>query len=761
MTGTRKMTARMLVAALVAASMVVLPPLGAPIATAAPMNSEVTELEVLEGAPEELVAEAAEAASDQPDEPAAGPANGTAAAGSGSDPDTWQLSEPREVPGAVMVGLEVTGSEQPAAAVRYLEGEKWSGWVPLDFPDEDDGPDDGTGESRSARNATEPVWLGEAEVVQVGLATDRVSFDDVKLHTINLEGGIEFDPLAARPGAAEASNAPTVIARSAWDPNNDCAPRSSPSVASEARLAIIHHTAGSNNYTEAQAASQLRAICLYHRNANGWSDIGYNIVVDRFGRTYEGRAGGLERAVVGAHAANFNTGSIGVGVMGCFDSSCATALGSSALPSAALAAVDRAVAWRFAVHGIDPNGTIVLNSRTLDTIIGHRDVGSTSCPGDRFTPFVRGSNPMKTRVAALLAPPPPPPSPPRAATLPWHRGTVGSFGGRTAQGIATFDPGTGGMWVANPRNGSFEQSQWGRFRTRTGWQTHLSGDVTGNRRGDVISYHPSNGSWWVSRSDGSSFTSEQWGAFRTGEGWTAHLAGDFTGNGRTDVASFHPSNGSWWVNRSTGSSFVAERWGSYRTTTGWQTHLVGDFTGNKRDDILSFHPATGAWYLLRSTGSGFARYELWGNFVTRSGWGPHLVGDFNGDGRADVASYHAGAGTWWVSRSTGRSLDTTLWARFGTRTGWQVHLAGDVTGNRRADIVSYHPGTGNFWVSESDGRQFVGKRWMQFGTRTGWTRHALVDADGDGRADVASFHGELNGWWVSRSTGTHFSTSRW
>jgi hypothetical protein len=757
MTRTQRTIARTLVAALLATTIVVMPPLGAPGATAAPMASEVLDLEPAERGSAAELAPGDVRVFDEP--PSTGEGVGTASqdgAGEQAGPDAPEdaqplVSEPVAVPDAVMVGIEVADGAEPPAALRMREDGTWSEWLPLEFFDEDDGPDDGTLEARQSRNVTEPVWLGEADAVQVMLADGSVTFDDVQLHTVTIDGDLDFDPLAPKAGAAEASSGLGIIPRSSWDPNNDCAPRTSPSIAPQARFSVIHHTAGSNNYTQAQSASQLRAICLYHRNTNGWSDIGYNLVVDRYGRTYEGRAGGLERAVVGAHAANFNSGSFGVAVMGCFDSSCSSALGSNALPSAALAAVDRVVAWKMVVHGIDPHGTTVHNNRTIDNIVGHRDVGSTSCPGDRFTPYVRGSQPMKNRVAPLMA----------EFRPPWERGSAGAFSGGAREGITTFDPATGRVWVADPRSGSFDVAQWARFSTRRGWQAHLTGDVTGNGRDDMISYHPSNGTWWVSRSDGSRFSPEQWGAFRTTSGWDTHLAGDFTGNGRTDVASFHPSNGSWWVNRSTGSSFVAERWGSYRTTTGWQVHLVGDFTGNKRDDILSFHPATGSWFILRSTGSGFAPYERWARFSTRSGWGPHLVGDFDGDGRDDVASYHGSNGTWWVSRSTGRGLETTLWDTFRTRTGWQVHLAGDLTGNRRADIVSYHPGTGTFWVSESTGTGFAGKRWMQFGTKTGWTRHLLVDVDGDGRADVASFHGTLGGWWVSRSTGTHFTTNRW
>ena len=84
------------------------------------------------------------------------------------------------------------------------------------------------------------------------------------------------------------------------------------------RFAVVHHTAGSNDYTRAEAPAVVRAIELYHVKGNGWNDIGYNFLVDRFGTVYEGRYGGVDRNVVGAHALGFNRGSVGVAVLGTY-----------------------------------------------------------------------------------------------------------------------------------------------------------------------------------------------------------------------------------------------------------------------------------------------------------------------------------------------------------------------------------------------------------------------------------------------------------
>ena len=81
-----------------------------------------------------------------------------------------------------------------------------------------------------------------------------------------------------------------------------------PAFAQSLQFAVVHHTAGANGYTAAQSAAIVRAIQIYHVKGNGWNDIGYNFLVDKYGQVFEGRYGGVERNVIGAHAEGFNTG---------------------------------------------------------------------------------------------------------------------------------------------------------------------------------------------------------------------------------------------------------------------------------------------------------------------------------------------------------------------------------------------------------------------------------------------------------------------
>lgn len=156
---------------------------------------------------------------------------------------------------------------------------------------------------------------------------------------------------------------------------------------------FVHHTAGTYNYTATEVPAILRGIHAFHVKARGWSDVGYNFLVDRFGRVWEGRAGGIDRAVLGAHTGGFNGRTFGVAAIGDFQRAEPT--------PELLAGLNAVIAWKFdlpgtvAVHYLDPFDSMILISVgggvtrfdsgrvvLLLRISGHRDVGQTSCPGD-------------------------------------------------------------------------------------------------------------------------------------------------------------------------------------------------------------------------------------------------------------------------------------------------------------------------------------------------------------------------------------------
>lgn len=136
---------------------------------------------------------------------------------------------------------------------------------------------------------------------------------------------------------------------------------------------IVHHTAGSNSYTPAQSPAVVRGIWTYHTQSQGWCDIGYNFLVDKYGTIYEGRAGSLEGPIRGAHAGAANRDTIGIAMMGDH---------SSVRPSAATReSVEEVIAWWASEYDINPQGKATIAGRQINTISGHRDVMATACPG--------------------------------------------------------------------------------------------------------------------------------------------------------------------------------------------------------------------------------------------------------------------------------------------------------------------------------------------------------------------------------------------
>ena len=193
-------------------------------------------------------------------------------------------------------------------------------------------------------------------------ADDRTgAWHDGNLDWTGASGGLQFR--VQRHGAAAAvvrglvarhaapvralsqAGTPAIVSRAAWGANEEIV-RARPSVAPAVRLAVVHHTAGTNSYTRAQAAAIVRGIEVYHVQGNGWNDIGYNFLVDRFGTVYEGRGGGVERNVIGAHAEGFNTGTTGIALLGNYT--------SAVPPLAQQNALARLLAWRLDVAHVDP-----------------------------------------------------------------------------------------------------------------------------------------------------------------------------------------------------------------------------------------------------------------------------------------------------------------------------------------------------------------------------------------------------------------------
>ncbi len=183
-----------------------------------------------------------------------------------------------------------------------------------------------------------------------------------------------------------ATATPPIVPRLSWGADESIR-RAPPVFADQVRFSVVHHTAGRNDYSRGEAAAIVKGIQLYHVQGNGWNDIGYNFLVDRFGTIYEGRFGGSERNVVGAHAQGFNTGSVGIALLGTY--------GNTAPSRAAQDAIAALVSWRLDLAHVDPTAALTFVSGgsnrfpsgvpvLLRGVSGHRDTGFTECPGNQL-----------------------------------------------------------------------------------------------------------------------------------------------------------------------------------------------------------------------------------------------------------------------------------------------------------------------------------------------------------------------------------------
>lgn len=309
---------------------------------------------------------------------------------------------------ATMIACSWEGERPDSIEVRALSIDgTWSNWFRLD-PISD-----------KETNATEAAWIGESikTEIRASLYGEDVS-DEITAHLIETSENTEDRNVSTNDSTARTMTffstastistyqpgykAPAVISRKSWGANESYA--GSTYTRNSTKGVFLHHTAGTNNYTRAQSAQQVRGMYVYHTRTLGWSDLGYNVVVDKYGQIFEGRKGGLEKNVTGAHSLGFNRESFGVSVMGDYS--------SRSLPSAAIESVSKIVAWKLAgtfnrnataktsFYNTTSGTRYAVNSTArLNIISGHRDVNYTDCPGSAY---YRQLPAIRSRVQTLI-----------------------------------------------------------------------------------------------------------------------------------------------------------------------------------------------------------------------------------------------------------------------------------------------------------------------------------------------------------------------
>jgi len=341
---------------------------------------------------------------------------------------TTITSTPQRVTGYGTVGVTWQhGDDLKPKDVRVqLRSEKsgaWTGWRKVDY--DVDGPDPSSAEGRNARPGTIEALVGHVDQVQVRMkvahgvavppdlklaviapgstptAAERPALDtstmtggDGATGAVNASattGATAGTTTATAPGASvnaagssQADQAvlaaaaytpkPQIYSRAQWGADERIREQTAPGYA-EVHGGFVHHTVNANDYTAAEVPGIIRSIYAYHVRSRGWRDIGYNFLIDKFGRIWEGRYGGVDRPVVGAHTENYNDYGFGVSAIGNFE---------TAKPTSALLQAEGALfAWKLSLHGVSAAATnVAIGPKVFaSSIMGHRDTKATACPG--------------------------------------------------------------------------------------------------------------------------------------------------------------------------------------------------------------------------------------------------------------------------------------------------------------------------------------------------------------------------------------------
>lgn len=424
----------------------------------------------------------------------------------------------------------------------------------------------------------------------------------------------------------------------------------------------IHHTVGSNNYSCAESAALVRGIMTYHVKTEGWNDLGYNFLVDKCGRIFEGRGGGADLPVKGAHTYGFNSYSTGIALLGDFEGDAAAGKPAGRPTTAAQQSAARVAAWKLGQYGGNPKGTVTLVAQgdtgkytegqraTMSVISGHRDAFATACPGKNLyakLPAIRdfaagpGRNSAipsadfnRDGINDLVAGLPRVASSDGSVTV--LPGTTDGPGSTARKTLNQSSPGVPGTSEAGDLFGS--ANAWG--------------DVNGDGYADLIVGSPGeNGT--TGQTDTGTVAVLHGPNLNTGKGyWTdattraageklgaTVTSGDFNADGNADILSVAPGKpGRWWAWDGKSGAATSGHLNStaYTSATSYASAVSGDFNKDGyADAAIGFRDPGGIGRLLWLKGSATGLQRV--GVLDARGGRSLAAGDLNGDGYTDLA----------------------------------------------------------------------------------------------------------------------------
>jgi hypothetical protein len=314
----------------------------------------------------------------------------------------------------------------------------------------------------------------------------------------------------------------------------------------------------------------------------------------------------------------------------------------------------------------------------------------------------------------------------------------GDYDGDGKTDVATWRVSTGNWAIKKSSDGKTITKQWGARE-----DIPVPGDYDGDHKTDLATWRPSTGTWAIIKSSTGSTVHKQWGAAED-----VPVPGDYDKDGKTDFATWRPSTGTWAVIKSSTGSTVHKQWGAAEDVP-----VPGDYDKDGKTDFATWRPSTGTWAVVNSS-NGSTVHVQWGLAEDQP-----VPGDYDKDGKTDFATWRPSTGNWAIKLSATGTIKSRQWGLPGDIPVPQVRRAArvaDFDGDRKADIATWRPSTGNWAIQNSGDNGIIGAQWGQ-----STDLPVFADFDGDGRIDLATWRTGTGNWAITKTSDGKVISKQW